>query len=132
MNRTITLIVALVTSAGAMAITNEAVKTVNGKVVVELPPEPKSFSTKEVEIKNDPWRSGVLYPAYVIQTSAAGWSECPRPWVDSTCRPYQKGRDKRMRAFLLKTGGQWVGCPRMDSMQRCRPLSKGPFMELQD
>jgi hypothetical protein len=131
MNRSIPLIVALATSTGALAFTNEAVRTVNGAVVVELPRTPQLFSTREVEIR-DPWRSGVLYPAYVIQTSAAGWSECPQPWVDRTCRPYQKGRDKRLRAFVLKTGGQWVGCPRPDSLQRCRPLVKGPFMDLQD
>lgn len=132
MNRTITLIVALVTSASAMALTNEAVKTVNGKVVVELPPEPKSFSTKEVEMKHDPWRPGVLTASHVIQTGATEFVECPRSWVDSTCRPYLKGRDQRRRAFIIKNGGQWIGCPRPNSLHQCRPLSKGAFMELQD
>jgi hypothetical protein len=131
-HRTITLIAALATSFSAMAVTNEAVKTVNGKVVVELPPTPKMFSAEEVKMKYDPWRPGVLTATHVIQTTATDFVECPRSWVDSTCRPYLKGRDQRRRAFIIKNGGQWIGCPRQNSLHQCRPLSKGAFMELQD
>lgn len=79
---------------------------------VELPPEPK------YKLPPSPtwWKTNL--PAYVIQTST-GPMECPERWYDApSCRPYVKGRDKRMRAFVRKEG-DWMVCPRPAGREGC-------------
>lgn len=103
-----------------LAITQQVV------VAVELPPVPSNVS-----VIKDPWKPGLKLPAYVIQTDT-GLRECPSPWVDTSCRDYVPGRDRRMRAFVVKRNGTWMICPRRDSAARCSVRGQMPQMEVQD
>ncbi|WP_157266366.1 hypothetical protein [Azohydromonas aeria] len=114
-------------------IPNEAVRTMpDGRVVVEQPPGPKWLKKSPPRPKEEIWTTGYLRPSFLIETER-GWQECPQLWVDSSCREYVPGRDKRMRTWVLKVGGQWRTCPTRDAAAGCRdyysPLPAGSYQQ---
>lgn len=89
---------------------NEAVQMLSAGIRrVELPPGPRNGSRPRPV--TEAFAPGVMWPTFVIETDA-GLRECPYQWIDSSCRNYQPGRDKRMRAWVLKLGGRWQVCSR--------------------
>ena len=123
--------VAALSCAGALAVTNEAVKVLpNGQRQVELPPGPKRPELRQRLYNPDPWTS-LGSSAYVIETTT-GAMECPLRWVDDSCRPYQKGKQRRMRVFVIKSGGSWQMCPNPNSAAGCVGYYELPPLTLQD
>lgn len=110
---------------------NEAVSTVLGRMVVELPPGPVNPAARKTHRTLEHWSGGVMLPAYVIATSD-GPRECFQQWIDASCRPYRKGAEQRERAWVVKRGGQWLTCPRDNSAQGCVRYLSFPITETQD
>lgn len=97
---------------------NEAARQVNGRVVVDPPPGPRSLNPKQLELPGNPWRPDVMQPSYVIET-AEGLKECLWPWLDGKCRDYVKGRDTRARGWVVKFSGKWWVCPQRGTKAGC-------------
>lgn len=116
----------------AAASTNEAVRTLPGGMrVVEEPPGPRSDFGRPPPMPAEAWDSGAGLPGYVIETRT-GRVECLQPWLEKkNCRPYQPGAEQRLRAWVVKRGGQWLKCPRQDSAQ-CVGYYSFPLTEVQE
>jgi hypothetical protein len=121
---------ALCTAAHA-APPNEAVRVLPGGArQVEEPPGPKNEFGRPAPKDPALWKSGLVLPAYVIETRD-GLRECLQPWLESNCRPYKPGAEKRARAWVVKRGGQWLKCPRRDSTE-CVGYYSFPLTEEQE
>lgn len=92
-----------------------------------LPPKPEI----PAEPLPDPWGNGTRWTAYVIQTDR-GVVECRRPYIDSTCRPYVRGQDRRPRAFVRLEGNRWIKCPDSVSLNKCVGIRDLPNTRVQD
>lgn len=109
---------------------NEAVRTLPGGArVVEDPPGPRS-NFRPAPMPAEAWRTGAGLPGYIIETRT-GRVECLQPWVEKNCRAYQPGAEQRLRAWVVKRGGQWLKCPRQDSVQ-CVDYYSFPLTEVQE
>jgi hypothetical protein len=130
-HRVLLATVAALSCAGALAFTNEAVKVLpNGQRQVELPPGPKRPELRQRLYKPNPWNS-LINSSFIIETDT-GTMECPLHWVDDSCRPYQKGKERRARAFVVKFDGTWHLCPKRDSTAGCVGYHDLPPLNPQD
>jgi hypothetical protein len=119
MKHLIPAVAAICIACGAQAFDNEAVRVLpGGKRIVELPPGPRMESLRHVQRTTDPWSPAFKLPAFVIDTDR-GLVECTQRWIDSDCRPYVRGRDKRLRSWVVKTAGQWRVCGQPAVINTC-------------
>ncbi|WP_298233945.1 hypothetical protein [uncultured Azohydromonas sp.] len=110
---------------------NEAVRTLPGGIrMVEEPPGPRNEFGRPTPMPAEAWSSGAGLPGYVIETRT-GRVECLQPWIEKNCRVYQPGAEQRLRAWVIKRGGQWLKCPRQDSAQ-CVGYYSFPLTEVQE
>lgn len=94
---------------------------------VPLPPQPNI----KTDPPPDPWAPGTKWGAFVIRTDN-GLVECRRAYIDATCRPYVRGRDRRPRAFVRLEGGRWLKCPDPVSLEKCVGVRDLPNMRVQE
>lgn len=109
--------------AGPVVAYNEAVRVVNGKRVVQLPPR-NPYGTKEYV----PKLSGAYKPpaGYMIETEA-GLMQCTVTFFDKDgCEPSTYGSKRAMRTWIVLRGGEWQGCIGIDQPKKCRAVYPKP------
>ena len=103
---------------------NEAVRIVNGKRVVELPP---LTATAQRYVNGGgkfppPSAAGEVF---MIEGPDA-LVECSIPYLSKTaCIPSSLGRSKRPRFWTVKLSGAWVHCGSRAPSRKCEPASAG-------
>ncbi|MBI5792585.1 MAG: hypothetical protein HZA63_14035 [Rhodocyclales bacterium] len=105
--------------AGPVVAYNEAVRIVNGKRVVQLPPlnpyNPKQF----VPPANS---HAMRMHAYMIETQA-GLVQCTVPFfAKEGCEPSDYGRQQRLRTWVVFRNGEWQGCIGASKPKQCRAV----------
>lgn len=110
--------------AGAVFPGNEAVKIVNGKRVVELPPLTEGMKrTVKAGSKIPP--PGPGGEAYMIE-GKDGLLECRAGFVSDTgCLPSSLGTAKRPRFWTVKLKGSWLHCESRAPSRKCEPVAAG-------
>jgi len=103
---------------------NEAVRTVDGKRVVELPPlTPTAQRSVQGGAKMPPPSAGG--EVFMIEASQ-GLMECRGPFFAVTgCVPSSLGKTKRPRLWTVKLGGVWEHCNSRVATRKCEPVSAG-------
>ena len=103
---------------------NEAVRTVDGKRVVELPPlTPTAQRSVQGGAKMPPPSPGG--EVFMIEASQ-GLMECRGPFFAVTgCVPSSLGKTKRPRLWTVKLGGVWEHCNSRVATRKCEPVSAG-------
>ncbi|MEP7098599.1 MAG: hypothetical protein ABI748_13135 [Dokdonella sp.] len=109
-------------NGGATAAFNEAVRTVNGKRVVEVAPFPAHMKHTIGVIKKP-----VEYPNEVAVVSIEtndGLVDCYGTlWYHPTaCNPSDFGRAVRYRTWIVLMGGKWFACASHLSAKSCTPI----------
>jgi hypothetical protein len=103
---------------------NEAVRTVDGKRVVELPPlTPTALRSVQGGAKMPPpSASGEVFMIETLQ----GLMECRGPFFAVTgCVPSSLGKTKRPRLWTVKLEGAWQHCNSRAATRKCEPASAG-------
>ena len=103
---------------------NEAVRIVNGKRVVELPPLTAiaQRSVKGGAKMPPPSPGGEVFMIEVSQ----GLVECRGPFfADTGCVPSSLGTTKRPRLWTVKLAGVWEHCDSRAATRKCEPVSAG-------
>ena len=110
--------------AGAVFPGNEAVKIVNGKRVVELPP--LTGGTKravKAGFKNPPAAPGA--EVFMIE-GADGLLDCQGGYFSQTgCVTSSLGTAKRPRFWTVKLKGTWLHCDSRAPSRKCEPVAAG-------
>lgn len=107
---------------GATAAFNEAVRTINGKRVVEVAPFPEHMK-RSIGVLKKP----VEYPYQVevrtIETSD-GLMDCfSTLWYHSTmCNRSTFGTEVRYRTWVVLMGGKWFACSSHLTAKSCAPI----------
>ena len=107
---------------GATAAFNEAVRTINGKRVVEVAPFPEHMK-RSIGVLKKP----VEYPYQVevrtIETSD-GLMDCfSTLWYHSTmCNRSTFGKEVRYRTWVVLMGGKWFACSSHLTAKSCAPI----------
>ncbi len=108
---------------GATVAYNEAVRLVNGKRVVQLPPlnpyNPKQYVA--------PASSYVMrVQAFMIETQE-GLVQCTVPFFAKVgCEPSTFGQVKRSRTWIVLRAGRWDACIGIDKPTKCREIYPKP------
>ena len=103
---------------------NEAVRTVNGKRVVEAPP---LTAATQRYIKGGgklppPSASGEVF----MIEGLAGLMECRSVYLSETgCVPSTLGKTKRSRFWTVKINGAWSHCESRATSPKCEPAAAG-------
>ena len=91
---------------GSTVLYNEAVRMVDGKRLVELPPPIFGYPDRTKPPKIAPYQA----TQYLIEHER-GLLQCTYSMYDAaSCEPADVGRVKRYRTWVVKLGGQWQGC----------------------
>ena len=103
---------------GATAPYNEAVRIVDGKRLVELPPPVPGYSKSR-----RPPPISAAFRAGVLIEHSSGLVQCTWAMYErESCEPSDYGRVKRMRTWIVKRDGHWQGCVGLPTPTRCAPL----------
>jgi hypothetical protein len=104
---------------------NEAVRIVDGKRVVEVPP--LTAATKrylKAGLKLAPPRPGS--EVYMIE-GPDELMDCTSIYFSKTgCIPSSIGTSKRSRFWTVKLGGVWMHCESRSPSRTCEPAAAGP------
>lgn len=110
--------------AGPLVAYNEAVRIVNGKRVVQLPPQVNRNGTKMFV----PRLHGAYKPhtGFMVETEA-GLMQCAVPFFDKDgCEPSSYGSKRMLRTWIVLRGGEWQGCIGIDQPKKCRAVYPKP------
>lgn len=119
-------------AAGPTVRYNEAVRVINGKRVVELPPRNPHYPN----LQPSPVNKAGSSLRYMIETTG-GLVQCTSShWTAESCEPSDHGTKRRARTWVVKKGGAWQGCIGLETPKECRALylprssspMSGPFM----
>ncbi len=107
---------------GATAPFNEAVRTVNGKRVVEVAPFPAHMKHNIGTLKK-PIEYPYQVPVSTIETSD-GLMDCYSTlWYHPTmCNRSTFGTEVRFRTWIVLMGGKWFHCASHLSAKSCTPI----------
>jgi len=110
--------------AGAVFPGNEAVKIVNGKRVVELPPLTDGMK-KNIKAGFKMLPPGPGGEVYMIEGKDA-LMECRGGFFSDTgCRPSSLGTSKLPRFWTVKLNGSWLHCASRAPSRKCEPVAAG-------
>ena len=103
---------------------NEAVRIVNGKRVVDVPPlTAETQRYLKSGFKLAPPRPGS--EVYMIE-GPDGLSDCTSIYYSTTgCIPSTLGTSKRSRFWTVKLNGVWLHCESRAPSRKCEPASAG-------
>lgn len=110
-------------SLGPVVAYNEAVRVINGKRVVQLPPR-NPYGTKVFVPRFD----GVYKPhaGYMIETEA-GLVQCTVPFFEKEgCEPSTYGIKRTNRRWIVLRGGEWQACTGVEQPKKCRAVYPKP------
>ena len=107
---------------GAAASFNEAVRSVNGKRVVEVAPIPAHMKNTLGTLKK-PTAYPYQVPVVSIETNE-GLMDCYGTlWYHPTaCNPSNFGREIRYRTWVVLMSGKWFACSSHLSAKSCTPI----------
>lgn len=110
--------------AGAAFPGNEAVRIVDGKRVVEVPPLTSATQRYlRSGFKLPPPRPGA--EVYMIE-APDGLSDCTSVYFSATgCIPSTVGTSKRPRFWTVKLKGVWMHCESRAPSRKCEPVAAG-------
>lgn len=93
---------------------NAAVRIVNGKRVVELPPPARAFPSVK------PPKPGQFHRAQYLIEHDSGLVQCTLPmYYADSCEPADYGQVKRLRTWVVKYRGTWQGCVGLPEPTAC-------------
>lgn len=107
---------------GATAAFNEAVRTVNGKRVVEVAPFPAhmqhalSYLKRPEEYPGERSVTSIETPQGLMDCVGTLW------FHPKACSPSSFGKELRDRTWVVKMKAQWFTCSSFTSVKTCVPL----------
>ncbi len=97
---------------------NDAVRSVGGQRVVDLPPAIPGYSPT----RRPPKLDGPAGGRYMVETPT-GLVQCTSPMVErESCEPSDLGQVQRWRSWVIKRQGQWQVCAEPVVGSQCQAL----------